>query len=404
MELAALLEFRGRRKESEAACRQAFDRLKEIVHDQPTVDIYLGFFLDAARNMVEFSRAQKDSHEESKILRDAITVFEGITLSATDSAEERIDVAARFSELAKLLNDFGRKQESQRIGRRTIEICERLGGGESDDEGALVACTDACLQLGRAVDSRSLLEVEATLRQAVSLAEKLAGRHPDSPRHQNLRAAAHRRLGDALKRSNRPAEAEKEYQEAIAAREKFSSDAACRQALVDDYITRARISERSGNLAESARAYRRVIELEPKHVGAHNNLAWLLATWADPRLHEPSEAVALARKAVELEPKQGMWWNTLGAAQYRAGDWAAAIEDLNKAIELRNGGDSFDWFFLAMAHWRLGHTEDARKWYDRAAGWMDRHASKDPELRRFRSEAASLLSSELSSATNPQPR
>jgi hypothetical protein len=51
-----------------------------------------------------------------------------------------------------------------------------------------------------------------------------------------------------------------------------------------------------------------------------------------------------------------------------------------------------------MAHWRLGEKEKARRWYDRAVRWMEKH--KDPsqgnnewpeELRRFRAEAAELL-------------
>ena len=60
-------------------------------------------------------------------------------------------------------------------------------------------------------------------------------------------------------------------------------------------------------------------------------------------------------------------------------------------MELRNGGDSFDWFFLAMAHWRLGEKDKAREWYDRAVRWMDKNPSKNEELRRFRAEAAELL-------------
>src|SRR5437868_12353630 len=44
-----------------------------------------------------------------------------------------------------------------------------------------------------------------------------------------------------------------------------------------------------------------------------------------------------------------------------------------------------------MAHWKLGHREDARKWYDKAAGWMDKNQPKNDELGRFRVEAEQLL-------------
>jgi hypothetical protein len=60
-------------------------------------------------------------------------------------------------------------------------------------------------------------------------------------------------------------------------------------------------------------------------------------------------------------------------------------------MELRKGGDSFDWFFLAMANWQLGKKEEARKLYDKAVQWMDKNQPKDEELRRFRGEAEESL-------------
>jgi hypothetical protein len=78
-------------------------------------------------------------------------------------------------------------------------------------------------------------------------------------------------------------------------------------------------------------------------------------------------------------------------AHYRAGDWNASLEALKQSMEVRRGGDAFDWFFLAMAHWQLGDKEKARKWYDQAVTWMDKNQPTDEELRRFRAEAAALL-------------
>jgi tetratricopeptide (TPR) repeat protein len=91
-----------------------------------------------------------------------------------------------------------------------------------------------------------------------------------------------------------------------------------------------------------------------------------------------------------LAQKEAGHWNTLGVAQYRAGDFKAAIEALNKSMELRKGGDSFDWFFLAMAHWRLDKKDEARKWYERAVQWMEKYHRDNEELRRFRAEAEEM--------------
>jgi uncharacterized protein HemY len=121
------------------------------------------------------------------------------------------------------------------------------------------------------------------------------------------------------------------------------------------------------------------------------SVAWLLATSSAAELRDPKRAVALATKAVELAPKVRLIWNTLGAAHYRAGDWKAAITALERSMELRQGGDAFDWFFLAMARWQVGDKEQARQWYDKAVLWMERNRPQDDELRRFRAEAAALL-------------
>jgi eukaryotic-like serine/threonine-protein kinase len=108
-------------------------------------------------------------------------------------------------------------------------------------------------------------------------------------------------------------------------------------------------------------------------------------------LRHADRAVELARRAVELEPAQGMFWNTLGVAHYRAGDWKAASAALKKSDDLLKGNDlSFNAFFLALAHWHLGNKAEARKWYDQAVGWMAKNKPQDEELLRFRAEAEFL--------------
>ncbi len=53
-------------------------------------------------------------------------------------------------------------------------------------------------------------------------------------------------------------------------------------------------------------------------------------------------------------------------------------------------------FFLAMAYQQLGDKEQARKWYDHAAQWLEKNQPEDPDdLRRFRAEAVGLLGMEV---------
>lgn len=125
---------------------------------------------------------------------------------------------------------------------------------------------------------------------------------------------------------------------------------------------------------------------------ALNHWAWSLAKDATSDSQSAPQAVELAKRAVELTPLEGSYWNTLGTAQFRAGDWHAAILALRNASELTQGRSfGHDAFFLAMSHWQLSERELARKWYWAALVWMEKHASKNEELIGFRAEASTLL-------------
>ena len=76
---------------------------------------------------------------------------------------------------------------------------------------------------------------------------------------------------------------------------------------------------------------------------------------------------------------------------HTAGDWTSAVTALKKAIELNSGGHAWDWFFLAMARWRLGENDAALRCYQKAVAWMDSISPGHEELRRIRREAAELL-------------
>ncbi len=132
-----------------------------------------------------------------------------------------------------------------------------------------------------------------------------------------------------------------------------------------------------------------------------NNLAWALATCPDLSLRNPPRAVSLARSVIRQAPQEGVYWNTLGVAYCRAGDWDAAHAALERSVELRAGGDSHDWFFLAMACWKRGQEGQAMNWLDRAERWMDKNRPRSRELKRFRADAIALIKQ---SGKTPQGR
>jgi len=118
--------------------------------------------------------------------------------------------------------------------------------------------------------------------------------------------------------------------------------------------------------------------------------AFALVERPDSTPQDAGRAVELARRAVEREPKNvGCQW-VLGVARYRTGDWPGAIEALTKSEELApDQYVSSNGFFLAMAHWQLGHRDEARAWYDKAVAWMVKNAPEDEVI--YRDEAAAVL-------------
>ncbi len=149
-----------------------------------------------------------------------------------------------------------------------------------------------------------------------------------------------------------------------------------------------------GQHRQAAQSFRRCIEIAPGNASGYDRLARLLANCPQSEFRDVSRAVELSRRATELLPKEGLFWNTLGIAQYRAGQWQPAVEALNHSMSLRDGGDGLDWIVMAMAQWRLGNRDDAQNWLDKAAPRMEMQGRKDDEARRLLAEAAALLKAE----------
>ena len=81
---------------------------------------------------------------------------------------------------------------------------------------------------------------------------------------------------------------------------------------------------------------------------------------------------------------------------YRAGRYPEAVTTLEKSLAAGAGEyDGFDLVFLAMAHHRLGHRDDARRCLDRTIAWLGRATSlrdaQAKELAAFRAEAEAVL-------------
>jgi WD40 repeat protein/Tfp pilus assembly protein PilF len=154
---------------------------------------------------------------------------------------------------------------------------------------------------------------------------------------------------------------------------------------------------RGNRYKDALTALLKAVQLAPDFAPPHNTLAWLLET-GPKEVRDPAQALVEARKAVELEPWQWPYINTLGVALYRSGKLAEAVPLLERSLREGKGqADAFDLFFLAMCHHRLGDTAKAKECRDRAVDWSKKNKGQISarwvrELTEFQAEAESVLS------------
>jgi uncharacterized protein (TIGR03067 family) len=110
---------------------------------------------------------------------------------------------------------------------------------------------------------------------------------------------------------------------------------------------------------------------------------------------DPAEAVRLAQRALENFPQTPWYLHDLGLAHYRAGQFALAIEALQKSntTTTRWNSNANNWLVLAMAHHRLGHADEAHWWLDfaRQSPLPYQHPHEAMAYQLLRREAEALI-------------
>jgi tetratricopeptide (TPR) repeat protein len=312
---------------------------------------------------------------------------------------EHPDLLMSMDNMALTLRHEGRLDEVRKLHEEVLAIRRRVLTPEHPDTlWTMNNLAVVLMELGRdparaqAIRDRSLLEESRKLHEeTLRIRRRVLGpAHPDTLESMNNLAAT-------LFCQNRDAEARKLLEEVVEIRARtLGQDHPDTLLSINNLAT---ILMNHGHLAEARKLLEEAITRNRERLGPDHpetlksmaSLAWTLVVSADPKLRDPARGIVLAQEVVEKAPKDGNLRNTLGVAYYRAGDWERALIALEKSAELRAGGDSFDWFFLAMTHWQLGHKEEARQWYDKAVAWMEKNRPQDTEFLQFRGEAAQLL-------------
>lgn len=123
----------------------------------------------------------------------------------------------------------------------------------------------------------------------------------------------------------------------------------------------AELQTQTGQHAEAARTYERVLKLDPDFYPALNNLAHLETEF----LGNLDRAFDLARRAHHLQPSNPAVLDTFGWVMVKRGDVAQALPFLRDAAQ-RAGSNPEIQYHLGVAHYLLAQPEPARAALERA--------------------------------------
>jgi tetratricopeptide (TPR) repeat protein len=95
-------------------------------------------------------------------------------------------------------------------------------------------------------------------------------------------------------------------------------------------------------------------------------IAWTCSVGPDSRINHQPLIEVLERSSTNSSQDEYRRLRALGAAQFRAGKWQETIKTFQEAMEASKKPVACPALFLAMAHYKLKHPEDARKWLAKA--------------------------------------
>jgi serine/threonine-protein kinase len=398
----------GMLSQAEEAYRQAIPILQRLADEFPDAPEHRRELAVSYSSLGWLLYGTSRNPEAEAAIRRAIALQEPLVAGSQRAPAYRRELATSFSRLGLLLTPRA-PAEAANAFHRSLELRRQLAAEYPDEADYWSDLGVTLSNLARLLRVRGeFAAARRVLEEAVRHQEAALKTNPQHVRYRRFLVLAHWNTGKTLADLQEYAEAEKHLSQAIRVVEQLTTDFPWLNDAWQDLAWIRRdlggVLLRAGRAAEAEQAYRAglaILERLLREAAADpartqelaaraNELAWFLATCPLPAVRDPARAVELAEQAVQLAPKTGNFWNTLGVARYRTGHWKAAITALETSLTLQ-GDNAHDEFFLAMAHWQLGDRSQARQWFDKAVQRMERDSPYDDELRQFRAEASALL-------------
>jgi serine/threonine protein kinase/tetratricopeptide (TPR) repeat protein len=325
---------------------------------------------------------------------------------ASESHDNLGDLAAHAGDRSGAERHYKAAFELRTKGLRELE-----DANQKDNHRFVCSLAEDHVRLGETrLDAGDRPGADKQFHLALDILGRLVSEHPQVSYYALLQAQCFRELGDIWELSD-PGVAVAQYQKALAVlpplAEKYPGLPSFRQLLADVHIGLGKLAPAVGKPDEAADHFNVALDLLTK-LGAdlpdgspgpglpgtnENSLAWFLVNCPDVSFRDPKRALELARKSVNRAPQQADCWNTLGGAYFRVGDAAQAVGALQRAVDLRQGGDAMDWLLMAASRWSLGQATAARDARSKAVAWLEKNPrGRTEEVARLQKEVEEIMS------------
>ncbi|MFT5326137.1 MAG: serine/threonine protein kinase/Flp pilus assembly protein TadD [Planctomycetaceae bacterium] len=338
-----------------------------LIQSRPDVPLYRSSLVAAETNIAQVLYQQG----ETKTAGDhAYAALEQVQLvvdaDAASAHAHSLDVYVRVT-YGQILRDSGEFTDAESAFTSALEKCVELTTALPDDANLWRLQSETKNNLGilYLTTERGELaqQVFASAREDFKKTQDIS---PDLVAAVNGHAWASSYLGDALRGSDREAEAPAMYDEALALRSPLTSGG----------------NVPSFDVGEAA--------------------VWLLTNCPDDSKRDYVVAMKLAEALVAKYPKSGRGRVLLAMCHYRQANYEVALSELDEAKLYNLGNRTSAYILRAMTLWKLDENVKAEAAWKQAVGIMDSHTPGYLRLRRLRAEAEALLGDVAKPAADAQ--
>jgi tetratricopeptide (TPR) repeat protein len=154
--------------------------------------------------------------------------------------------------------------------------------------------------------------------------------------------------------------------------------------------------ERRGNFDRFEKIMLDLLDKHPDHANANNSLGYL---WTVRHIHL-ERARDMIQRAVDAEPTEAAFLDSLGWVNYKLGDFDQAVQWLKRANAADGDNDPIILDHVGDALYRAGNVDEAKRYWQQAQSRLDgKSPSTDPE----RSSLPDRLGRKLDAITAEQP-